>query len=194
MTKPYEYLDSKIGRIKGDISTNNLFWLGAITFLTLMFLGALLSDYLFYPFAKALMLIIGSMDWMVEVTGSSDLTQAALIFGKNFLAITACALLARRTRGISLVLILLVNGLMIGALLQGIEASGMYKFLGVMTHGVFEFTALFLGVAYGIQLLLLPERKHAAIIRKIFYVIFPLLVVAAAVEVYVTPLVINKIG
>jgi uncharacterized membrane protein SpoIIM required for sporulation len=74
------------------------------------------------------------------------------------------------------------------------DVSLSYKFFGIMTHGIFEFTAVFLGIAYGVQLMLLPESQHRKIKMKLLYIIAPLLIAAAFIEFYVTPIVLAKIG
>ena len=63
--------------------------------------------------------------------------------------------------------------------------------VGIMPHGIFEFTAVFLGSAYGLKLLLTREsmlNKYNTLIKnKIIRILIPLLLVAACIEAYITP-------
>jgi len=193
--KPYQYLDTKLfGYREKSYGTASLFIIGALAFLAVALVGVLLSDLIVYPFNMAVVTMFTALTWLMDATNNSGPVIAAAIFLKNFLAISLCVLLARQTRGISLLLIILVNGLMIGSVLTAMDVSLSYKFFGIMTHGIFEFTAVFLGIAYGVQLMLLPELRHRSIKMKLLYIIAPLLIAAAFIEFYVTPLVLAKIG
>jgi stage II sporulation protein M len=117
-----------------------------------------------------------------------------IIFLKNSLAVVLCICLARRTRGISISLLLGLNGLIIGSVLTMwylTDLSLTMIIVGIMPHGIFEFTAVFLGSAYGLKLLLTREsvlKKYNNLIKnKIIRILIPLLLVAACIEAYITP-------
>jgi stage II sporulation protein M len=117
-----------------------------------------------------------------------------IIFFKNSLAVVLCICLARRTRGISISLLLGLNGLIIGSVLTMwylTDLSLAMIIVGIMPHGIFEFTAVFLGSAYGLKLLLTREsmlQKYNTLIKhKIIRILIPLLLLAACIEAYITP-------
>ena len=87
-----------------------------------------------------------------------------------------------------------MNGLIIGSVLSLLRAHGYtVKWLaaGVMTHGVFELTGLFLAGAVGLKLVLLPAEQLTRYKKElrliIMVVLVPIFLAAAYVEAYITP-------
>lgn len=103
---------------------------------------------------------------------------------------------------------MVVNAGVIGAML-GLYAVNGYSIwrlsvFGLLPHGIFELPALFIAFACGFSLcltmcravvrldggLIVPELKNLA---RVFVInIIPLLILAAAAETYITPLLLNK--
>ncbi len=101
------------------------------------------------------------------------------------------------------------NGAVIGilfAILHSTEAGGIsYMLVSIMPHGIFELSALVLSVAFGLKLCstvngvamaktepydifqYIAEMARAAVLT-----VLPLLIIAAIIETYITPLCIEK--
>ncbi|MEW6458974.1 MAG: stage II sporulation protein M [Bacillota bacterium] len=128
------------------------------------------------------------------------LALSAFIFLKNlsvtailvFVGHVACALPA--------MFILVVNGLLVGLLARYFVEAGLPPaafVAGIAPHGVIELPALFL--AAGLALAIAAQRLKGGVTpgfgRRLDFllrVVTPLLAAAAVVEVYITPLVINR--
>ena len=106
---------------------------------------------------------------------------------------------------------LVTNGIMIGVVLGYGKATAEFSVFkavvfGMMPHGIFELPAIFLSLALGIYLCKIITRKFMGkansgegllytlnLTAKVFVlVIVPLLIVAALVECYITPIIINS--
>ena len=101
------------------------------------------------------------------------------------------------------VIFLIVNGAILGAVIPvAIESKGLWhSIMTIVPHGIFELPAIFLGTSIGLKLGWHPFRRLAGKadrtflselghgLRLFFSVILPLLLVAAAIEVFVTPLI-----
>ena len=130
--------------------------------------------------------------------GGSSAADAASIFIKNITAVLLTIALARRTRGVSVAVLLILNGLIIGSVLNMLRLHGYeVKWLvaGIITHGVFEFTGLFLAGALGLKLVLLSaeqlKRYKKELCLVITAVLIPVFLAAAYVEAFITPVIIN---
>ena len=115
------------------------------------------------------------------------LTLAVIIFGKNFVVAAICFLSARITRGILPGIILLYNGVIIGVLAVFMNQEGLFPYyvfvIGLLPHGIIELLALFLACAIGMHgINALGWRTMALPII--------MLILAAAIEAWITPLVI----
>ena len=105
------------------------------------------------------------------------------------------------------VLVAVTNAFIIGALAAIYHLNGisfLIFFSGILPHGIFEIPALLLAVTLGfllcrntVRILLHRERAVpmvdllANILRVLLFLIFPLLLCAAAVEAYITPAVMS---
>jgi len=134
--------------------------------------------------------------------GMPRLQLAAAIFFNNSVK-TLLVILLGPLLGLAPVLFLLVNGAILGAVIPvAVESRGLWTaIMTILPHGILELPAIFLGTSIGISLGLHPlarlrgkteltlfsELGHA--LRIYLSVIIPLLLIAAAVEVFVTPLV-----
>ncbi|SHH20801.1 stage II sporulation protein M [Anaerosphaera aminiphila DSM 21120] len=101
------------------------------------------------------------------------------------------------------IFILVLNGIIIGALpmLTGTNFVSTMVF-GILPHGIFELSAIILGASFGVMICLTIVRKIIGkntvefkillkyILKKYVFVIIPLLVIAAIVEAYITPIIL----
>jgi len=102
--------------------------------------------------------------------------------------------------GIVPVFFVLLNGFLIGCVVSVLgKKMGIWVILALLPHGILEIPAVLLGCAYGFELGILFYRKirksysdlNYAILsnmKKFLKIPLPLLIVAAFVETYITPL------
>jgi stage II sporulation protein M len=134
--------------------------------------------------------------------GLPKLQLAIAIFFNNSLK-TLLVILLGPLFGIAPVIFLVVNGAILGAVIPVAAAtSGLWRsIMTIVPHGILELPAIFLGTSIGLKLgmhpwlrlagkadtTLMSELGHG--LRLYFTIILPLLLLAAAIEVYVTPLI-----
>ena len=132
--------------------------------------------------------------------GMPKLKLAAAIFLNNSLK-TLLAILLGPLLGLVPVIFLIVNGAILGAVIPvAVESKGLWiSIMTIIPHGIFELPAIFLGTSIGLKLGLHPFRRLAGKadttvlselghgLRLFFSVILPLLLLAATIEVFVTP-------
>lgn len=146
------------------------------------------------------------------VTGKDGTLSLLSLFRSNLFACATCV-------GIGFIPFiflpawaLLSNAMMIGALLGIVQSSGAVSLtktiiFGLLPHGIFELPAFFLSMAMGIYLCkiltmkifgkardekILP--KFNGIAKGFVMVVIPLLIVAAVLECYLTPQLMNLTG
>jgi uncharacterized membrane protein SpoIIM required for sporulation len=197
----YKAIDAKLKPLRETDYT----FLQLFVFSMRIFIGAIIIGILFNQF-----LAVFAYQYLLAPTLSVINKLSALygnpfwlmliIFFKNSLAVVLCIILARRTRGISISLLLGLNGLIIGSVLTMWYLTDMSLAMilaGVLPHGIFEFTAVFLGSAYGLKLLLTKEsalNKYNSLIKnKVIKILLPMLFVAACMEVYITPIFVSLV-
>ena len=134
--------------------------------------------------------------------GMPKLKLAAAIFLNNSLK-TLLAILLGPLLGLAPLIFLIVNGAILGAVIPvAVESRGLWiSIMTIVPHGILELPAIFIGTSIGLKLGLHPFRRLAGRadrtllselghgLRLFFSVILPLLLVAAAIEVFVTPLI-----
>jgi stage II sporulation protein M len=132
--------------------------------------------------------------------GMPKLKLAAAIFFNNSLK-TLLAILMGPLLGLAPIIFLIVNGAILGAVVPvAVESKGLWiSIMTIVPHGIFELPAIFLGTSIGLKLGLHPFRRLAGKadstlvaelghgLRLFLSVILPLLLLAAAIEVFVTP-------
>ncbi len=196
----YRILDSKLLSIRKRPYTNlSLFLLALAVFSASVLAGGLFQPVIARPAYNLLLQpAINGINGMAQAMGGSNAAVAASIFIKNITAVLVTIALARRTRGVSVAFLLILNGLIIGSVLNLLRAHGYaVKWLaaGIMTHGVFELTGLFLAGALGMKLVLLPSEQLARYKKELRLVItavlIPIFLAAAFVEAYITPAVLK---
>jgi stage II sporulation protein M len=132
--------------------------------------------------------------------GLPKLQLAVAIFFNNSLK-TLLVILLGPLLGIAPVMFLIVNGAILGAVVPVAAATrGLWpSIMTIAPHGILELPAILLGTSIGLRLGTQAWRRLAGKadktllaelgdgLRIYFTVIVPLLLVAAAIEVYVTP-------
>ena len=137
----------------------------------------------------------------------SALYTSWVIFKNNLFA--AVAMIASGIAfGFFTVTALLINGMMIGVVFGviGTHAGVSYWetiLFGLLPHGIFELMAIFIAAAFGLKLgrvLIVPLKERTRVqsfahvwreIARVAVVILLLLVVAAGVEGFITPLLLH---
>lgn len=202
MILPYRLLETRLLNHRGKPYTYlHLFVVSMMFFLSLALLGGtfhyVLANFAYNFFMEP---TIKGADKVTVLLGGSAAASALVLFLKNTTAVLVAIAFARRTRGISIILLLGLNALIIGSVLKALYAGGheaLWLAGGVLTHGIFEFTAIFLGAAYGLKILLASDEQLSQISRQVYLLglkyLLPLLVVAAIVEAFITPLVLGKV-
>jgi stage II sporulation protein M len=134
--------------------------------------------------------------------GLPKLQLAFAIFLNNGMK-TLLVILLGPLLGIAPVIFLILNGAILGAVVPlAIATRGLWPaIMTIVPHGVLELPAIFLGTSISLRLGVHPVRRLAGKtetslldelrfgLRIYFKVILPLLVLAAVIEVYITPLV-----
>jgi stage II sporulation protein M len=192
----YKTIDAKLEPLREtDHTIWQLFVFSMRIFAGAIIVGILLNQILaVFAYQYLLSPTLDVIGWLSALY-DNPLWLMLIIFFKNSLAVVLCIALAKRTRGISISLLLGMNGLIIGSVLTMWYLTDMSLaviFAGVMPHGIFEFTAVFLGSAYGLKLLLTKEsvlNKYKSLIKnKVIKILLPMLFLAACMEVYITPM------
>ncbi len=131
-----------------------------------------------------------------------------ILFSKIFLNnLEACALLflGGASLGLITLLIISLNGMVIGGVVGMVGAERGFPFMlaAILPHGIFEIPAFIISGALGLSLAhALWDEFHGAgdmaaaglhLGRTFLAIVLPLVLVVAVVEVFVTPLVISLV-
>ncbi len=129
-----------------------------------------------------------------------------IIFLKNLLS---CAMAILLGLGLGLVPLLVVtsNGFLLGIVSYGViqKAGVLYLLAGILPHGIIELPTVFLSIAIGFRLghllifTLLREEADLSgetriAVHFLLRWIMPLLLVAAAIETFITPIAISVVA
>ena len=124
--------------------------------------------------------------------GLDSVQLAIAIFQKNLISSLVVAFISCYLFGIPIFLFLLVNTALIGALL----AEHPNFIVGLLPHGIIEIPAVCIALALGWHIWRRKEKKWLRIKTRdiIFFMktVVPLLIIAAVVEVYITPQIISR--
>lgn len=128
------------------------------------------------------------------------------IFLKNFIACTMSVLLGLGF-GLVPLLVLTSNGFMIGVVSYIIihKQGLLYLLAGIVPHGIIELPTILLGIAFGFRLgyllilTLLGEQSNLAgetrvAVHFLIKWFLPLLLLAAAIETFITPIAISVVA
>jgi stage II sporulation protein M len=127
---------------------------------------------------------------------------ATAIFLNNSLK-TLLVIISGPVLGIVPILFLFINGAILGAVVPlAVQSKGLWSaLLTILPHGIFELAAIFLGTSIGLRLGSLSLRRlfgtgNTTLLSEVGYglrlfitIIVPLLLIAALIEAFVTPLV-----
>lgn len=197
----YKTLDLKLNPLReSNYSYTQLFIISALLFIGAIIVGIVFNQYLaefaYRHFLEPTFSIIDKLNIF-----NSPFVFMLLIFLKNIIAVLITLYLARRTRGISIILLLCLNGAIIGSFLTLCciyDMSLVMILVGILPHGIFEFTAVFWGAALGLKLLFVKEEelnKYKTEVNKLVCRwIVPILFVAAFIEVYITPICMSLVN
>ncbi len=132
----------------------------------------------------------------------SPIRGIAILFFNNLLA-SLQAMFLGIILGIPTLLGLFTNGALLGYLMKELSLEGVsllpFISLGILPHGIFELPAFFFSTAFGLKLgfhlvFPLPNKKRGESLKQVlkeYWTILPLvvylLVIAAVIEVLVTP-------
>lgn len=173
---------------------------------TLVFLAGIILCYLALDMEKATKIMKEFMNVKKDIVLSSGQISAILLFKNN---VIACLIMF--LSGIVPFLFLplfsiFLNGSVIGAVFKMTALAGgnvLDLFIrGILPHGIFEIPALILGASFGLKLCITVIRKIIGkdaevlstikeLIKKFVTIVVPLLLVAAGVEAFVTPLLLK---
>lgn len=144
---------------------------------------------------------------VISETGTLSLIDLLL---NNWMAILMCVVYGFIPFLFLPVLILFSNAYLVGVMGAYYHINGipmLVFFAGILPHGIFELPALVIAAAMGFILCLTlvkkllhtpntPPMKELAsdTLRTLLLVVFPLLLCAAVVEAYITPLVITTVA
>lgn len=154
------------------------------------FLG-LIAGFAFYkPLLPQMSPVIGiGLGAAANLAATGAVATALIIFGKNSCVALMCALLGRQSRGCVPLIVCAVNGVVVGFVAAFISHSvAPWEFMLMLApHGVIELPAIFLACAVGMAAVGVRERL------KLVRIPLALLVAAAIIETWVSPLVANKL-
>lgn len=133
----------------------------------------------------------------------SQLKIFVYIFENN-LTVLSVSLLFSLVAGISSLLIVIANGIILGvfAVIVSESVSTGYLIAGILPHGIFEIPAMILTSAIGLRIgmtaILKLFGRKMSLAEEIFdgfgfyiFIIIPLLFVAAFVESFITPVILS---
>lgn len=139
-----------------------------------------------------------------QVTGGSDLVISGKIFVNN---LEACLLLflGGASFGILTIFIMSLNGIVIGAIMEIVHRAHSAAFVAaaILPHGIFEIPGFVIAGALGVMFShsLVDEyygkgdvaAEMQGLARQFVLLVIPLLAVAALVEAFITPQVIQLV-
>lgn len=133
--------------------------------------------------------VFSVLDSSAEITSeASPLGWLSFYIFKNGLVGLLCVLTGRITRGIYPLMVIMINSVLVGSMALLVNdiagVSVLSFFLGIAPHGFVEIFAICLSCAIGMQ----PGKLKEKLIK--FTKPLGLLVVAAIIETFVSPLVV----
>lgn len=165
-------------------SRNYVYWAAALFFVSI-FLGFVFVEYL-NPFYSLI------MKSMIESTSNlGDVQLGVFIFFSNFKS-AFLALFLGILIGIFSIFNIILNGSLIGYVLRILwDESGATHFWRLLPHGIFELPALFISWGLGIKIGMFVfsknelgelKRRFEESLKTFFFIVVPLLIIAAIIE------------
>lgn len=126
-----------------------------------------------------------------EVVLSANTLMFAFILVKNTIVAVLCVTLGNITKGIFPTIVCTANGIVlgfIGGLLCNLGDVSWWKYIIALSpHGVLELTAIFITCTIGIMSIRVKEKMRITLVP------LSMLVVAAIIETWVSPIVASSI-
>jgi stage II sporulation protein M len=145
------------------------------------------------------------LDALKWILGQPPVIIMVIIFLKNFLASIMSALLGLGL-GIMPLIVDITNGFMLGLVSYGVlQKEGLlYLLAGILPHGIIELPTVLVSIGLGFRLgyllilSVLGERvdlrgEMKTAVRILIRWIMPLLLIAAAIETFITPIAISVV-
>jgi stage II sporulation protein M len=145
------------------------------------------------------------LDALKWILGQPPVMIMVIIFLKNFLASIMSALLGLGL-GIMPLIVDITNGFMLGLVSYGVlQKEGLlYLLAGILPHGIIELPTVLVSIGLGFRLgyllilSVLGERvdlrgEMKTAVRILIRWIMPLLLIAAAIETFITPIAISVV-
>jgi stage II sporulation protein M len=145
------------------------------------------------------------LDALKWILGQPPVIIMVIIFLKNFLASIMSALLGLGL-GIMPLIVDITNGFMLGLVSYGVlQKEGLlYLLAGILPHGIIELPTVLVSIGLGFRLgyllilSILGERvdlrgEMKTAVRILIRWIMPLLLIAAAIETFITPIAISVV-
>ncbi len=154
--------------------------------------------------------IVGLLDEQISATGISAVISAPVLFFNNLRAEILIMFFGMFSFGVIGLLVYMLNFSLIGAVLGGLGSIGISPWLvlvsGILPHGIFELPSVMLATASMLHMglrLVTPERNlsigevsidaFAEWMKVMVGICIPLLIVAALIEVYITPILMVQV-
>lgn len=149
---------------------------------------------------------MAQLDMLKWITELPPVLIMVVIFLKNFLA---CAMSVLMGLGLGLVPLLVVtsNGFLLGIVsYETIQKAGvLYLMAGILPHGIIELPVVLLSIAVGFRLghlvaqSIIGEKvdltgETRTAIHLLLFLVMPLLLLAAFIETFITPLAISVVA
>ncbi|MEM4425530.1 MAG: stage II sporulation protein M [Candidatus Nezhaarchaeales archaeon] len=168
----------------------------------IFFLGIFIG----YSSAHSLKSLVEDLEYLFSpLTGFPPIMLTVVVLVNNFIK-TFLFMLLGILFAIPTVFFALINGVILGALgfFVAEEKGVLFLLTGLLPHGIFEIPALLiscaLGIGIGMSVVRRIRRKDVSIgsvviscIKAYFKIVMPLLVLAAFIEIYVTPLLLQQL-
>lgn len=181
----------------------NLSIILVVFFIISIFLGYELAH--LYPVQIKEIIYKNLQDMLEPAKNYSSFKLFSFIFFKNLIVALVCVLLGI-IFGIIPVLIILINGLILGIVSFIIleQFNAFVLMAGILPHGIFEIPALIFSAASGVWLwrsvwkrLLYDQgelkKEFLSIIKFFILVIMPMLAIAALIETFITPYILDTV-
>jgi stage II sporulation protein M len=178
-----------------------------VAFSTFLFIGSILAGYFIANnYNEETQELLNKMKEMFLPAKEYSQLQIFMFIFENNITVLSISLLFSVVAGISSLLSIIANGIILGvfSVIIAESISTEYLIAGILPHGIFEIPALIMtssiGLRIGMVSILKLFGRKASFVREItggfrFYVfiIVPLIFIAALTEAFVTPIILSMI-
>lgn len=159
--------------------------------IAIFFAFAIFGFFFHFPEKVLVKLLEYVQEILDKTNGNNSLEMIGFIFSNNFQA-TFVSMILGFFLGIFSIFNAIVNGTVLGIIAKmSVDSAGLGSLWRLIPHGIFELPAIFislgLGVKFGTVLLKKEKKKYfkiyfLKILKAYFYVVLPLLILAAIIE------------